>query len=146
MHDLLARYGIVPGQNGLPHGEVIVAREDQMDALPIFTHPFGRETGRFSWANIPLVCEVDRRPRAPRFGCIVDTESAAESRVHFVSTVNVVFTPPQAPPPQLALQQCMITHRRTTTILRMGKDAATGIDIAAPHRSIIISLDEEFVA
>ena len=65
----------------LPHGEVVIAREDQVERLPVGAHPLGREAARFARAHVPLFREVHRRPRAPRLWRVVAAEAAVEARI-----------------------------------------------------------------
>ena len=66
--------------------------------LPSLAHPFRRQAARLSRPHVPILGEVDRRPRAPGFGCIVDAEPSPEAAVAG-----------QALAPEITLQPGIIT-------------------------------------
>ena len=79
---LIRRTSPIPQNNfPAPDGEGIITGKNKLHGAPVCTDPFRREAARFAGAHIPRIGGKDRRPRTPRFRCIVNRESARKTRI-----------------------------------------------------------------
>ena len=97
----------------------------------------------FSRPHVPLGSEKNRCPRPPRFGCIIDAESAFESRVPTIFVPDGLW---KLLPPKVPIQFGMPSHRRSQTGIVVPEDRRSLLDFGRSIRpTISVETGEELV-
>src|SRR5262249_34468436 len=122
-------------------GEVIVARKYQAEGLAVGAHPPGREAGRLAGADVPLLGEVNRRPRPPRLRGVVDGDAALEAGVGLAA-----LRPRDDLHPQVALEAGVVRDAGAVAPPLVGEDRAAVGDVLRPLRVVLpVEAGEELI-